>query len=100
VPLALPVKMLVRIYCKLRTGGASGTLRKRNSTAIPDKKPDAEFRRMLPAFHHRVRPRTLMASIGISLHVTLHVANINVFQRWLLDFNGSDIGSLLKLSHF
>ena len=63
------------------------------------KKPDAESRRMLPAFHHRVRPRTVMTSVGTSFHFALHVANINVFQRWLFDFNGSDIRPLLKLSH-
>lgn len=57
-------------------------------------------RRMLPAFHHRVRPRTLMTSVEIPFYFTLHVADINVFQRWLPDFNGPNICPLLKLGHF
>lgn len=63
------------------------------------KKPDAEFRRMLPAFHHRVRPRTLVTSVGIAFHVTLHVAHVNVFQRRLPDFDGSDVWALLEFSN-
>ena len=71
-----------------------------NSQTVSVKKPDAEKRRMLPAFHHRVRPRTLMTSVGISFDVTLHVADINVFQSRLFDFDSSDVCSLLKLCHF
>ena len=57
-------------------------------------------RRMLPAFRHRVRPRTLMTSIRIPFHVALHVADVDVFQSWLLDLNSSDIRPLLEFSHF
>lgn len=55
---------------------------------------------MLPAFHHRVRPRTLVISVGVTFYVTLHVANVNVFQRWLLDLDSSDIGTLPEFGHF
>lgn len=99
MPLAPPVKLLVRTFINSALAKPVAHSGNQQPDCLGEKAGRGK-KRMLPAFHHRVRPRTLMTSIGIPFDIALHIADINVFQRWLFDFDSSDVCPLLKLGHF